>query len=58
MVKIPLDFFLQIMIPGWLLGFISLTIFFQSSGQGGLGDRITGIATIMLAYIATMPVLR
>ena len=50
--------YFKLIIPGWLLGIISLVIFFQSAGQDGLGGRVGGIATIMLAYIAFTPVLR
>ena len=58
MARSPIVTFFKIIVPNWLLGFISLVIFFQEGGKAGLGSRIPGIATIMLAYIATMPLLR
>ena len=58
MAKSPIEAFFKIIMPNWHLGFISLIIFFQDTGKEGLGTRIPGIATLMLAYIATMPLLR
>ena len=46
------------MIPGYILGLISLVIYFQVGGQDGLADRVAAIATIILAYIAFIPVVR
>ena len=45
----PLVSIFQLMIPGYVLGLISLNVFFQVSGIEGIGDRLAAIATIMLA---------
>jgi hypothetical protein len=46
------------MVPGYILGLISLAIYFMPTGADGLGDRLGAIATIFLAYIALIPVVR
>lgn len=51
----PIISLLTIFLPLWLLGLISLGIFFQSNE---LADRIASIATVMIAHIAFMPVIR
>ena len=45
----------MIFLPLWLLGLISLGIFFQ---ERTLADRIASIATVMIAHVAFMPVIR
>ena len=42
-------------LPLWLLALINLGIFFQDSN---LGDRIGSIATLMIAFVALIPVIR
>jgi hypothetical protein len=42
----------QIFIPLWILGFITLLIFFQDTALSG---RIASIATLTLAFIAFIP---
>ena len=44
-----------IFLPLWLLGIMNLGIFFQDNG---FADRLATIATVMLAYMAFMPVVR
>ena len=47
--RMPLVSIFSLMVPGYLLGLISLVIFFQPSGVDNLGDRVGAIATIFLA---------
>lgn len=53
--RIPIVSLLTIFFPIWLLGVASLVIFFQDFA---LADRVASIATILLAFIAFMPVIR
>ena len=57
MARRPLVSLFELMVPGYILGLISLVIFFQSTGQDGLGDKVAAIATVMLAYIAFQPIM-
>jgi hypothetical protein len=43
---------ISIFVPLWILGIINLFIFFQ---ERVLADRIAGIATLTLAFIAFIP---
>ena len=54
----PVASIFNIIVPGYILGILSLMIFFIPDGVDGLSDRLGAIATIMLAFIATIPVLR
>ena len=44
-----------IFFPLWLMGIINLGIFFQSPD---LADRIASIATMMIAFVALIPIIR
>ena len=46
---------ITIFIPLWLLGVLTLGIFFQ---EPDLGARIASLATIMMAYVAFLPSIR
>jgi len=45
----------SIFFPLWLLAFINLGIFFQDNN---LADRIGSIATLMVAFVAMVPIIR
>lgn len=45
----------MIFFPLWLLGMINLSIFFS---EPGLGDRIGSLASLLLAYVALIPIIR
>ena len=53
--KYPVVEFLTVFIPMWLFAVITLGVFFQDSG---LGDRLATIATLLIAYVALIPVIR
>ena len=53
--RIPVVSLLTICLPIWILGWVSLAVFFQ---DWGLADRIASIATLMVAYTAFMGVIR
>ena len=55
MYRMPLVSLATIFIPMWLVGWIGLAVFFQSNE---LADRLATIATVMLTYLAFMPVVR
>lgn len=50
--KYPSSALATIFIPLWLLAIINLCIFFQSID---LGERISSVATLMLAFVAFIP---
>ena len=51
----PMVPLVTIFLPIWLVGWVSLAIFFQETGFEG---RIANLAAVMLAYVAFMPVVR
>ena len=55
MYRMPIVSLVTIFMPMWLVGWIGLAVFFQSSE---FADRLATIATVMLAYLAFMPVVR
>jgi hypothetical protein len=52
MYKYPGVNLISIFVPLWILGLINLFIFFQ---ERALANRIAGIATLTLAFIAFIP---
>ena len=55
MYRLPLVSLLTIFLPLWFLGVISLGIYFQDNT---LAERVASIATVMIAYVALLPVVR
>ena len=53
--RLPIVPLLTISLPIWILGWVSLAIFFQDFG---LGDRIASIATVMIAYTQFFVIIR
>jgi hypothetical protein len=46
---------ITIFFPLWLLAVLLLGIYFQDNG---LGDRILALASLMIAFVALIPVIR
>lgn len=55
MYKYPFNSIVSIFLPLWLLAIINLAIFYQDYA---LGSRIAAIASLMVAYVAFIPVIR
>ena len=53
--RIPIVSLLTTSLPIWILGWVSLAIFFQDFA---LADRIASIATVMVAYTSYLTVVR
>ena len=55
MYRPPLVSLLTIFLPLWFLGILNLGIYFQ---EYALAERIASIATVMIAYVSLLPVIR
>ena len=53
--KHPIATLGTIFFPLWLLGVINLAVFYQDAG---LADRIANIATLMIAFVGIIPMIR
>lgn len=53
--RFPTNTLLMIFIPLWLLALINLSVFFQNND---IKNRISNIATLMVAYAAFLPTIR
>lgn len=53
--RLPIVSLLTISVPFWILGWVSLVIFFQ---EYDIADRIASIATVMVAYFQFLGIVR
>ena len=53
--KHPIATLGTIFFPLWLLGIINLAVFYQDAS---LGNRIANIATLMIAFVGIIPIIR
>ena len=56
--RLSLSNILYLLLPTYLLGLISLVVFFTPGGKDAFADRIGIIATLALAYIAFIQVIK